>query len=369
MVSYAGRSARQIALGWSPLLRNACGLCAFLTFTNVAYAQPELHAALAWRGSCDDAEDLRQQVRTRGAELTLRPVQTLAGAEAQREVRIEVTVSEPAAGGLTADIYLQSDEGQDTRRVQASACSDLRSAVAWVLVVLAQQRAPERRVPRAPDAGSGSTPASPSAGPDPSPAPRKEPALATLTPGDTPPRQARSVRSSGPRESTWALGCSLMGGLGLLSAPAVGPTVFGRYRHGGSWLPTLQLSVHRLATFGFESNGTSISLTRDAARLGVWVPIVGSWLNTGLAMEAGRLVAAGSGATLARGSRDATLWVAFAVPVRFSVPVVGRSLRAELQLEVDYSPVPYTFRYASGDTLTSTAALEGRGQVGLVSIF
>jgi hypothetical protein len=145
--------------------------------------------------------------------------------------------------------------------------------------------------------------------------------------------------------------------------------VFGRYRYGRTWLPTLQLSVQRLSTLGFESNGTSISLTRDAARLGAWVPLAGSWLNAGLAVEAGRLVAAGSGTTLARGSSDATFWLAFAVPLRFSVPIVGRNLRAELQVELDYSPVPYTFRYESGDTLTSTAAFEGRGQLGIVSLF
>jgi len=80
-------------------------------------------------------------------------------------------------------------------------------------------------------------------------------------------------------------------------------------------------------------------------------------------------VAAGSGSTLERGSSDSTFWYAFAVPLRFSMPLIGRTLQAELQLELDYSPVPYTFRYGAGDTLTSTGAFEGRGQAGLSSLF
>jgi hypothetical protein len=155
----------------------------------------------------------------------------------------------------------------------------------------------------------------------------------------------------------------------LLSAPALGPAVFGRYHYGAAWLPTLQLSVQRLVTFGFESNKTSLSLTRDAARLDASFSLVDHWLSAGLAVEAGRLAATGSGAALARGASDAAFWFAFAAPLRFSAPLVGRSLRAELQLELDYAPVPYTFRYGSGDTLTSTSALEGRGHLGLVSLF
>jgi hypothetical protein len=344
-------------------------LCVLLSFTSAAHAQPELQAELAWRGGCDDAEDLRWQVRARGAELTLQSIRLPERGEEVAGVRVEVTVSEPAAGTLIADIYLRSEQGEEARHVQASACSDLRSVVAWVLVVLAQQRAPQPTAPPAPAAESDATAAFPSAMSDASPAPRAEPAPKGGAPAEDRPPQGRSLPTAEPRHSTWALGCSFTGGLGLLPAPAFGPMVFGRYLHDGSWLPTLQLSVQRLATLGFESNGTPISLTRDAARLGAWVPLVTSWLNAGLAIEAGRLVAAGSGATLARGSRDATFWIAFAAPIRFSVPVVEQNLRAELQLELDYSPVPYTFRYASGDTLTSTAAFEGRGQLGLVSLF
>jgi hypothetical protein len=369
VASYARGAVREFALSWLALSRTLCGSCALLSLTHVAHAQPELHAELAWQGSCNDTEDLRRQVRARGAELSLQSGWAPADAEGARGVRVEIAVSEPANATLIADIRLQSEQGKEARRVQASACGDLRSAVAWVLVVLAQQRAPERTVPPARAAESGPTAASPSQIPDASPAPLPEPALQTLTTSGDRPAPRPSVRGAERRDSAWALGCSLIGGLGLLSAPALGPMVFGRYRHAGTWLPTLQLSAQRLVTFGFESNGTSISLTRDAARLGAWVPLVGSWLNAGLAVEAGRLVAAGSGATLSRASSDATFWVAFALPLRFSVPLIGQRLRAELQLELDYSPVPYTFRFESGDTLTSTAAFEGRGQVGLVSLF
>jgi len=341
--------------------------CAPFWGARVAHANPELQAELRWQGTCDDAEDLVEQVRTRGAELKLHdPTQPneLAAAHA---VRVAVTVKSTAPSAQTAEIELQSEDGQESRRVQASSCGDLRSAVAWVLVVLAQQRAPERSAVRASER-EGSAAAFPDT---PADASARSAPLA-FVPGaslETRPTSPQSAHSQRGRTSSWALGTSFTAAFGFVPAPALGPMLFGRYRSKLIWLPTLQLSVQRLVTFGFESNGTSIYLTRDVARLGAWVPVVGRVVHLGLAAEAGRLIATGSGPNLEHGSSDSTFWFAFAAPVRVSVPVIGRYLQAEALLELDYSPVPYTFRYGSGDTLTSTAPFEGRAQVGLVSFF
>ncbi|HKO51370.1 MAG TPA: hypothetical protein VJV79_26860 [Polyangiaceae bacterium] len=355
-----------------------CGVLALLSFTSVARADPRLQAVLSWHGSCDDAEDLVQQVRARGAELELRQPSASAEAEAAHAVRVEVMVKQPVPSALSAQIHLQSEDGEEARQVQASSCGDLRSAVAWVLVVLARQGAPERRASSASEREAGSTGGFPDLAADASSPAATQVPLAPLAPlaplepvasTDVRSPQGSSARRPKEQVSSWGLGSSFTGAFGLLPAPAFGPMLFGRYLPAVPWLPALQLSIQRLVTPGFESNGTSISMTRDAARLGAWVPLVGRVVDLGLAAEAGRLVASGSGSTLERGSSDSAFWFAFAVPLRFSIPLIGRTLQAELQLELDYSPVPYTFRYGSGDTLTSTAAFEGRGQVGITSLF
>lgn len=376
-------------------MREICGLfvfCALISQVSVARADPELRAELLWRGSCDDAEDLTAQVRARGAELRLPSASEPTKVESAPAVRVAVVVNQSAPSTLIALIQIHSKDGNELRRVQASACGGLRSAVAWVLVVLAQQSDLERQSPRpserkpsaavpasAPSAAFGpladaSAPLDGSAGLDAftsrdgsaSPAPQRRPTTAASS---TASRTDENARSTPKPVSTWGLGCSFTGAVGLLSAPAFGPMLLVRYHAGAKGLPTLQLSVQRLVTSGFESNGTSISLMRDAARLGAWLPLVGRLLNVGAAAEAGRLVASGAGPSLEHGSRDSAFWLAFALPLRLSIPVVGQSLRAEVQLELDYSPVPYTFRYGSGDTLSSTTAFEGRGQLGLISVF
>jgi hypothetical protein len=58
-----------------------------------------------------------------------------------------------------------------------------------------------------------------------------------------------------------------------------------------------------------------------------------------------------------------------AVPVRLALPVVARTLSAEVGAELDYMPIPYAFRYDSGETLASTRSFEGRAEVGLVCRF
>jgi hypothetical protein len=344
------------------------GLFAWFLLASVARANPELQAELRWQGNCDDADDLVRQARARGAELVLRSPSLAAGTAVAHAVHVEVMVNQAAVSALIAQIHVQSEDGEEARQVQASACADLRSAVAWLLVVLAQQRTPERSAPGASEREPGATAAFPDLASDAQPHATQSP-LEPIASADVRSPPAQSAHARAAHASTWGLGFAFTGAFGLLPAPAFGPVLSGRYRPNVSWLPALQLSVQRLVTSGFESNGTSISLTRDAARLGAWVPLVSNLLNLGLAAEAGRLVATGSGPTLERGSSDSAFWFAFALPVRVSIPLIGRTLQAELQLELDYSPVPYTFRYGSGDTLTSTAPFEGRGQVGLVSLF
>src|SRR6478609_1750455 len=122
---------------------------ALLCCVSAAHAAPELRVDLSWQGNCDDTKDLVLQVRARGAELELRQPSVPAELFEADAVRVEVSVQSVAPSALVAEIQLQSEAGKDTRRVQASACSDLRSAVAWVLVVLAQQRVAEQGPPSA----------------------------------------------------------------------------------------------------------------------------------------------------------------------------------------------------------------------------
>jgi len=346
-----------------------CGVFTLLSFTSVARANPELRAELSWHGSCDDAEDLVRQVLARGAELELRKPLLSAEREVAHAVRVEVMVNQPVPSALIAQIHLQSEDGEEARQVQASSCGALRSAVAWVLVVLARQSAPERSASSAAQGDAGYTAAFPDLSSDTSLPPATQSPLEPIAPAAVHSPQGQSAHPRAEQVSSWELGCSFIGAFGLVPAPSFGPMLFGRYHAAAPWLPALQLSIQSLVTSGFESDGTSISLRRDAARLGAWVPLIGRVIDIGLAAEAGRLVAAGSGSTLERGSSDSTFWFAFAVPLRFSMPLIGRTLQAELQLELDYSPVPYTFRYGAGDTLTSTGAFEGRGQAGLSSLF
>lgn len=366
--------------------------CALISWVSIARADPALEAELRWRGSCDDAADLTAQARARGAELRLATASRSTEVESAPPVRVEVVVQQSAPATLIALIQIHSAGGNEVRRVQASTCGGLRSAVAWVLVVLAQQTDLERQSPRPSERKPSEAipPSAPSAAFEPladasaalddsaardTSASREGSATPTMqlrpkrAVSRTPSPPDQTGRSTPKPVSTWGLGCSFTGAVGLLPAPAFGPMLLVRYHAGARGLPTLQLSVQRLVTSGFESNGTSISLMRDAARLGAWLPLVGHLINVGAAAEAGRLVASGAGSSLAHGSRDSAFWFAFALPLRLSIPVVGQSLLAEAQLELDYSPVPYTFRYGSGDTLSSTTAFEGRGQLGLISVF
>jgi hypothetical protein len=320
-----------------------------------------LHAEVDWRGPCHDAVDLGEQVRARGAELAATAPGS-DGADAATSLRVEVSVRESAPGAFSAFIALRSGAAFDTRRVEARECTKIRSALAWLLAILAQQRATAREPRR-----SLSTAAFPSPSPVERPAPivmepppaRRLRGLPARARGTTPPK--RAVRE-------WAFGTSFFGALGLVAAPAFGPVFFGRYRPPSVWLPTLQVSMLRLATIGLEPDGTSISLVRQAARVGAWASL-GESVHFGIASELGQLVAEGYGSQLSHGSRDTALWFAMAVPVRLSLPVVAKTLAAEIGAELDYTPIPYTFGYGSGTTLTSTRSFEGRAEVGLVCRF
>jgi hypothetical protein len=320
-----------------------------------------LHADIDWHGPCHDAADLGEQVRARGAELAAPGART-DWADAGTLLRVEINVHESAPGAFSAFITLRSGAAFDSRRLDARECTKLRSAVAWLLAILAQQRATDREPPRSP---------STAAFPSPSTGERSAPVVLEPPPERAlrgPPARVRSSKPPKRAVTEWGFGASFCGALGSVSVPAFGPVFFGRYRPPSAWVPTLQVSMLRLATLGLESDGTSISLVRQAARLGAWASL-GETVHFGIASELGQLVAEGYGSQLSYGGRDTALWFAMAVPVRLSLPVVARTLAAEIGAELDYTPIPYTFRYASGATLTSTRSFEGRAEVGLVCRF
>src|SRR5512142_823947 len=92
-----------------------------------------------WVGLCNDRRALEGAIRERGSKLQEPGVsQSPAGHD---RFTLDVNVRPSRSGqGYAARVSIASDSGaHDVRRVEADRCDELHSAVAWVLVVLAQR--------------------------------------------------------------------------------------------------------------------------------------------------------------------------------------------------------------------------------------
>ena len=105
----------------------------FLLFSAPLDAAPELRASIDWRGECDDRPSLHREIEARGGHLT--EVDPELGTSS-----LTVHVERTAAGILLAELGLHTPSGSQRRHVEARECSGLRSALAWVLSVLAEEQ-------------------------------------------------------------------------------------------------------------------------------------------------------------------------------------------------------------------------------------
>lgn len=280
--------------------------------------------------------------------------------EGSPELQLEVSVTAGEAGGRHAVLELRSHRGGQLRELQAEHCEELRKAVAWVLVVLAEERAlaasvatevqPKPAIPSSSTRGLA-------------PAPRVEPRASHATEGErkaTPP----FVPSNGGRAS-FRLGTAFVTGFGFGPRPALGPSFFVEVQPGpGS--PALRLSLLQLATLPYERDQTSIDVERLALRGSVASNAIWKPLAIGLDAEAGRLTGSGSGSDVSPG-KDREPWLAFGLSAKLVVPVLPRILVAELGASFDYTPLSYSFRYRSGQELSTSGPVEGRAQAGLAA--
>jgi hypothetical protein len=155
----------------------------------------------------------------------------------------------------------------------------------------------------------------------------------------------------------------------MVESAAIGPALVGSYRPCPRSLPGLMFGASRLQTVGYEVEGRAISLVRTSAQLGAWRQLFGGALRGGLAVEAGRIHATGSGRDGARGLSGNAAWVAFVAPLRLSVPLVARVLTLEAGLAGAYTPQSFTLQYASGEVIARPSHLELRGSFGLSGHF
>jgi hypothetical protein len=324
-----------------------------------AAAAPKLEAAIEWRGECDDEAALRAEMQARGAELAAVRV-------AENATKLRVLVQQTRSGGLIADIALLTRGSSEERQVEARECVGLRRAVAWVLVVLAEERAAAER------ATSPSTAAFPApsvsapleAPPD---APSAAPQRASETRVEAP-RHAPSNPCSTPGRR-WQLGSELVVGLALVDAVALGPALAAHYRPCSKALPGISLGASRLVSVGYELDGRSITLERTSAQAGAWVTFGLPALRIGLALEAGRIRATGTPSAQGPGGTSSAPWFSCAAPVRFSVPLLTPALAATVGVDAVYTPLGYSLRYASGAQLARPRHVELRAALGLSGNF
>jgi hypothetical protein len=328
------------------------GLLSTATWTAPSYAASSVRAAVTWQGECDDRPALADEARARGAEVDF------AGPE-HAALKLGVRVATGTTEFL-ARVELESDGARETREVAARECAELRRAVAWVLVVFAEERAaaaqpgkpPEASFP-APLAPTLEKAAEPSAA-----APATRPAAATT-----------AAKTCAGRREHWQAGVRLVTAFGFVPSPSIGPNAFGRFRPCSPWLAGLELSALYLTTLGYERDGRSLTVRRVAGRGTGWFGFGVPWLEIGAAVEAGQLSASASTSAAGPGYDDSTGWLAFGIPVAARVILLPGVFSAEAALEGLYAPAAYSLRYASGESLAESSQLEFRAALGVAAHF
>lgn len=324
-----------------------------------AQAAPEARAKVVWLGNCADRPSLERELRSRGVTLAEPAPGTSGSVTDAITVHVNVTPSaEP--NGLHAELEVEDSRGgQESRQVEAGHCQELRAAVAWVLVVLAQERTlpkPQRPV----DAPASQTA---KAAPLPAASPRAS------VPDSLHPQGSVALRKSTfrvVRPADFGVRTALQMAAGFLPNWAWGPAFFVEHRPGGPKGWAFHLAGLELTSRPFRSDATDITVQRWAGRFGASLPPLGPLSFSG-ALELGLL--RGSGSQLPRAGRDTLGWLAAQFAGRLGIPLLGGKLSGDLEAGLGFTPFVYEFRYNSGQPLERSERLELRLQIGITSHF
>jgi hypothetical protein len=320
-----------------------------------ALASPVLEASVVWRGECDSREALNAEIRARGVSFEER-----APGSSPLELAVRVTRAEP---GFSADLVLVALDGREERRVAAPDCDELLRAIAWVLVVFAEERhavnsRPDRAANVPVPAGSSN-------------AAFPEPASELASPQDetqsTPPSPVARNRATEPecRRRGFSMGSDLVVAGGWVPAVSGGAVVFGRYAPCPPWLPGIEVGAGGLLTSRYERDGRELSIARAGMRAVLWMELGTPLVDAGLGFEFSRLRVTASESEVGPGGSDSDLWWAVALPVRATLPLLGRRMWVRAGIDALYAPSEYSFRYRSGEVLAQTGHFELRALLGV----
>ncbi|MFZ5890511.1 MAG: hypothetical protein ACOY0T_05525 [Myxococcota bacterium] len=322
-----------------------------------AEAEARVAAAIAWQGECDDRAALQRETFARGV--------ALEEPNPSSEVSWKLSVRVLPAESWEAVLSLSDAAGHaHERRVEARSCEELRAVVAWVLVVLARDGA----LPTQSEVTSSSAAFAPLADAEASPvAPSATSRPASEVPAAVEPilsTERTEKARAGSKRGSLGLGSHLSSGVGLLPSIAIGPTLYAEYVPRVS-LAAIRLSLFHLQTWPYERSGVTLGVARQGARLGVrlrtgWAP-----LSIGAGIEAGRLLGAGSGTTLARAGRESALWFAAEAGPSLNAPLITNVLSMELGAALAYAPLSYSFEFGNGDEVSRSENVELRAFAGL----
>jgi hypothetical protein len=315
-----------------------------------ARASPVLEASVLWQGECDQRHALNAEIRSRGVSFEER-------APGLSTLELGVTVVRDEAG-FSADLVLVALDGREERRVAARDCSELLSAIAWVLVVFAEERHAVQRAGPGPNAPAGPSnaafPESPSA-----PGPQESRQNTELPPA------APKVGETECHRRGFGVGSDLVVAGGWVPAVSLGATVFGRYAPCPAWLPGLEVGAGGLLTSSYERDGRELSIARAGMRAGLWIELGTPVLDAGLGLEVSRLRATATDSETGPGGSDSALWWAVAMPVRATLPLFGGRMGLRAGVDVLFAPSEYSFRYRTGEELAQTGHFELRGLLGV----
>jgi hypothetical protein len=332
----------------------AFGLVVSLS-AELAQASPVLEASVIWHGECDQRQALNAEIRARGVAFEER-----APGLSSLELAVSVVRDE---AGFSADLLLVALEGREERRVVARDCDELLRAIAWVLVVFAEERHAARGgaglAPNAPaPAGSSSAafPEPPSEPGDPSHEPESK---------KLPPVAANASSETECRRSGFGVGSDLVVAGGWLPAVSAGAVVFGRYAPCPSWLPGIEVGAGGLVTSSYERDGRELSSARAGMRAALWMELGTPIVDAGLGVEFSSLRATASDSEDGPGGSDSALFWAVTLPVRATLPLFARRIWVRAGVDALYVPSEYSFRYRSGEELAQTGHFELRGLLGI----
>jgi hypothetical protein len=322
-----------------------------------------VYAHVDWIGACKEPRALERAVRARGA--WLRPPNDSVPAQQRFQVAVEVQSLAPDPG-FTAHLEIESAAGaRDQRDLTVSNCRELRSTVAWVLVVLARE-------PRETSATSGESAAPTSEGKNTratgAPALRDTRLSLPQHSIDEAPVRGATRMQPNHEASRFEMGAGMVGSFLFLSQPAVGPQFFVGARPRFMQPFGVRLSASQLAQqlHATDSN-IDVNVQRTALRLGVLLRVAHGPLFLQSGFEAGVLSGSGLGDVVARRSRSR--WGGWYGGVLLDVPLLRNRLAMEVGADAVLTPWIYEFQTSATHTVTESRSLDLRLGAGLRSNF